>query len=74
MSRRQGYVPLGQPDFLDRSEDEVASAQWAHAKRPFPSKEIILGLALMLGGVFLVGAGLCSITGIWDNRTPGTAP
>lgn len=60
---------------LDNEEDDASEVlldrQFDMPQRPFPRKEIIIGLALLLLGVCLITLGVLIHVEKWDNKVPG---
>lgn len=60
---------------LDNEEDDAGELlldrQFEMPHRPFPKKEILIGLALLLLGVFLISLGILIHVEQWDNKVPG---
>lgn len=60
---------------LDNEEDDASEVlldrQFDMPQRPFPRKEIIISLALLLLGVCLITLGVLIHVEKWDNKVPG---
>jgi hypothetical protein len=56
----------------DSLEEELLSSQFEVPRRPFPRKEIIAGVLMLLLGLFLVTLGVLVHIEHWDNDVPGT--
>lgn len=59
-------------DFDLTSEREASDRQFAFAKRPFPAREIALGVILLAGGLLMVLLGVLNLLGLWENEITGT--
>jgi hypothetical protein len=71
MFRGRGYERIEEESDQHAHEEQLLTPQYEIARRPFPKKEIIWGIIMLVIGIVLVGLGLLVHFEHWENRVPG---
>jgi hypothetical protein len=77
MLRGRGYRKLENVETTEDQDDEVSrtllqAQQDQPYVRPFPKKEIIVGICMLIVGTTSIGLGVLIRFGHWRNELPGT--
>ena len=67
----RGYERLEEENDRYAHEEQLLSPQYEMPRRPFPNKEIIWGIVMLVIGILLVGLGAIVHFEHWENRVPG---
>ena len=67
----RGYERIEEENDRCTPEEQLLSPQYEMPRRPFPKKEIIWGVVMLVLGILLVGLGVIVHFEHWENRVPG---